>query len=349
MPPAPATAHDIPALVRCLHGGSKAAQKDAAQALTQLSMDAANFSALEAAGAVPAAIRLLRQGSSVMAEVCALLLLGNMAYDSQESAAAAAAAGATELAVQRLRSSAADLQAAAATALGNMALCKAARQAALAAGAVPALQQALQRGNAPTRQASRSFECAAADALQSLMHGPGPLPHADLRAAIPALMRLARSSDAAAQVHAVHALANAALHEGDAKATLARAGAIPALLHLALCAVHPRWGAVLPGSPDVVTAALQALGHLAEDQQQRAAILAAEGGTTCILELQRRGRNKMKDIANQALTQAVAEATTGMEFPAAAGAEAAPAAQATGAEGDEAQPASEEEDAPPAS
>lgn len=318
MPPAPASPADIPALVRRLRSGSKAAQAEAAIALAGFSEDAAHCPALVAAGAMPAAVRLLRKGGNADGEQAALIVIGNLACDSRDCAAAAAAAGAPPLMIERVkRSGRAEVQRSAVLALGNVALCEPGRQAVLAAGGVAVLLQALQRGGAP-------LWVPVASALTSLLRGD--VPAADLRAAVPALLRLLRCPDIKAQEEAAGALSNAALLGDEARAGLAAMGAVPALLGQ-LSGSRSWWAALwaalraalwwTKASPNA-DAAMQALGHLAIGRQQRAAILAeGHAGLAFFAALRARGDDVMRGIAERGLAEAAAAAAAAQ--PAAAG------------------------------
>ncbi|KAL4458343.1 hypothetical protein ABPG75_013208 [Micractinium tetrahymenae] len=290
--PGMATPEPIPTLVRRLQGGGRAVQAAAVEQLAQLS--AAHGQALVEAGAIPALVRLLRKGSRAEAEQAALILLGNLALVGASAAQAAAAA--LPLVLARLRSSNLGLASAAAGAVGNIVTAGVeAQQAARAAGAVAAVLQALRHGGAASTDLQENFSLA----LKNLLIFDGAVQPAELSSAVaaaPAAVALLRSSNVATQHHAAYAVANLVLAGTEAQAVAAAAGAIPALLYLA------------DQSRDqlVRRAASTALGHLADNKQIAASILAEPGGKAFLEVLQIMGDALMKAVATSAL--ALAEA-----------------------------------------
>lgn len=167
------------------------------------------------------------------------------------------------------------------------------------------------------------------------------MPPADLRAAVPALVRLLQSHVAEVQRQALLALCNAAQLGAEARAVLQAADAIPALLGIAEQCGRRRWWQSLSPTPNA-EAAMRALGYLAQGERQRAAILGAEGGPEVFHQLLRSGDEVMRRIAEQALEDAACleDAAAAEEEAAAAAKEAAKAAAAAAAPASEAAPAS---------
>ncbi|KAG1667241.1 hypothetical protein FOA52_009806 [Chlamydomonas sp. UWO 241] len=259
----PLARRDVRNLVRKLGADARPAQLrqalDTIAGLSDCGGDRGSLVAIAAAGAIPPLVQLLRAGCSVV-QLHAATSLANLALIA-DSQVAIADAGAVPPLVKLLGpASSAEVQEAAAAALGNLAQQHAGNfDTIAAAGDVPLLVQLLGPGSSAKVQAT------AAVTLGNLaLNAENVVTIAAAGAIPPLVLMLGPSCPALVQQHAAGALMRLATH-ADNQVTIAASGGIPPLVQL-----------MGPGSSPLVQEHVAlALARLSQNAANQAIIVAA--------------------------------------------------------------------------
>lgn len=285
----------LPLLVsRLRRSSSESLQEKTAWAVRVLSESAERCPDLEAAGAIPAAVGVVRSGSASRSAMLrkaafqAAAALQNMAATYPSSVPAMVASEAVPALAGLLRHNDSEGAEAAALALGRIVEYwpPRASTAALRAQAVPALLAQLRHSSLPAQEAAArglataAWLGAAADMVEA--------------GAVPVLLAMCLSRDAMLQAHAASTIRNLAAAEPDRCASVAPQ-IMPVLVRLL--------GSSL--SINAQSAAARAMGNLIHDSPARSTSAAAAGaGPALVAALQRQASPAWQQACRQAgLTQ----------------------------------------------